>query len=145
AIADTTPDHTIHLGDIYYAGDAESVESEFPGRASRPDLRAIPWPPGSRGSFALNGNHEMYAKGERLLVVVRGRLPDPRAADPPAGHPLALSEPLSALNSADVSPLTRQTSRASDVSRSEPAPVCRIRQSSPRCRKPVLRTSEART
>ncbi len=48
------PDVTIHLGDIYYSGRVEEVNSWFLG----PDdwYRA-------RRSFALNGNHEMYSGG----------------------------------------------------------------------------------
>jgi len=48
-----SPDITVHLGDVYYAGSSgEEV-------ANMADL----WPLGSWGSFALNSNHEMYPGG----------------------------------------------------------------------------------
>jgi predicted phosphodiesterase len=48
----TTPEYTIHLGDVYYSG-TESEESRFVDR----------WPAGTNGAFALNSNHEMYSGG----------------------------------------------------------------------------------
>ena len=56
ALADLKPDHTIHLGDIYYAGAENEVRNKF----------LALWPAGtspSAPSFALNGNHEMYSGG----------------------------------------------------------------------------------
>lgn len=50
------PHYTIHLGDVYYVGDSSEVEENCLGKIVR-------WPVGSVGSFALNGNHEMYARG----------------------------------------------------------------------------------
>jgi hypothetical protein len=47
------PDITIHLGDVYYAGTAEE------GASNLIDL----WPKGSKASFTLNSNHEMYSGG----------------------------------------------------------------------------------
>ena len=58
------PDYTIHLGDIYYVGDAAETRENFlgaPGEGSR--FAPCAWPLGSRGSFALLGNHEMYSRG----------------------------------------------------------------------------------
>jgi hypothetical protein len=55
-IADHQPDYTIHLGDTYYVGAPHEVENNF----IRP---GSPWIRGSTGSFALLGNHEMYARG----------------------------------------------------------------------------------
>jgi hypothetical protein len=51
-----TPDYTIHLGDVYYAGtggflDSDEEVSNFVNN----------WPSGSKGSFMLNSNHEMYS------------------------------------------------------------------------------------
>jgi hypothetical protein len=48
------PDYTIHLGDVYYAGTS--------GEESRKLMKF--WPLGSKGSFALNSNHEMYSGGD---------------------------------------------------------------------------------
>src|SRR2546426_2837359 len=56
------PHYTIHLGDVYYVGDREEVDENCLGTAP-PDGAAVTWPLGSNGSFALNGNHEMYANG----------------------------------------------------------------------------------
>jgi hypothetical protein len=47
------PDYTIHLGDVYYAGTNAEEVSNF----------IVTWPTGSRGSFTLNSNHEMYSGG----------------------------------------------------------------------------------
>jgi hypothetical protein len=49
------PDITIHLGDIYYSGQADEVNEYFLGEDD--------WYRASR-SFALNANHEMYSGGE---------------------------------------------------------------------------------
>jgi hypothetical protein len=50
------PDYTIHIGDTYYVGAPHEVENNFTSPGS-------PWPRGKSGSFALLGNHEMYARG----------------------------------------------------------------------------------
>jgi hypothetical protein len=57
------PDFTIHLGDIYYVGDDPEIAGNCFGE-SRNGLEGVVWPHGSQGSFALNGNHEMYANGK---------------------------------------------------------------------------------
>lgn len=51
------PDYTIHLGDIYYAGTEKEIDENMLGGITK-------WPLGSKGSFALNANHEMYARGK---------------------------------------------------------------------------------
>jgi hypothetical protein len=51
AISDQSPDYTIHLGDVYYAGTKSEEEDK---------LISI-WPAGSKGAFTLNSNHEMYS------------------------------------------------------------------------------------
>lgn len=58
------PHYAIHLGDVYYVGDPVEVAENFLGIPS-PSGHYIPcrWPRGSLGSFALNGNHEMYSLG----------------------------------------------------------------------------------
>jgi len=63
-IAAFEPHYSIHLGDVYYVGDQDEVNENFLGKKN-PNNNFAPclWPPGSRGSFALNGNHEMYALG----------------------------------------------------------------------------------
>jgi hypothetical protein len=58
------PHYTIHLGDVYYVGAKSEVEENCLG-ANPPNNAFTPctWPAGSVGSFALTGNHEMYALG----------------------------------------------------------------------------------
>jgi hypothetical protein len=58
------PHYSLHLGDVYYVGDRDEVNENFLG-INNPANGYQPcyWPPGSRGAFALNGNHEMYALG----------------------------------------------------------------------------------
>jgi hypothetical protein len=51
-----TPDYTIHLGDVYYAGTGGFLDSDEEV-ANFIDN----WPSGSKGSFMLNSNHEMYS------------------------------------------------------------------------------------
>jgi Calcineurin-like phosphoesterase len=58
------PHYSIHLGDVYYVGGPHEVDENFlgiknPWNGYDPCL----WPNGTHGSFALNGNHEMYARG----------------------------------------------------------------------------------
>ena len=55
------PDVTIHLGDVYYSGTAREYQDYFLG----PD----DWPRGAQGTYALNGNHEMYSGGEGYFGV----------------------------------------------------------------------------
>ncbi len=63
-IAEIDPHYTIHLGDIYYVGDDDEVNENCLGKAEPGGtIRPVRWPVGSVGSFALNGNHEMYANG----------------------------------------------------------------------------------
>ncbi|WP_121356042.1 metallophosphoesterase family protein [Flavisolibacter nicotianae] len=50
------PQFTIHIGDTYYVGEPKEIAANFLGENS-------PWIRGSKGSFALLGNHEMYARG----------------------------------------------------------------------------------
>jgi Calcineurin-like phosphoesterase len=64
-MADFKPHYTIHLGDVYYMGDfAEVNEHCLNTRVAKYPYRTVAWPRGSVGSFALNGNHEMYANGK---------------------------------------------------------------------------------
>jgi len=52
-IPSLNPDYTIHLGDVYYAGTSGEETGNF----------LTMWPQGSKGSFTLNSNHEMYSGG----------------------------------------------------------------------------------
>lgn len=57
------PDYTIHLGDVYYVGDEKEAEENFIGVPTDSSFAPVQWPVGRKGSFALPGNHEMYANG----------------------------------------------------------------------------------
>lgn len=68
---DSEPHYTIHLGDVYYVGGAPEVNENFLGiRNSSNDYVPVTWPVGKIGSFALNGNHEMYANGTGYFEMV---------------------------------------------------------------------------
>jgi len=62
------PDYTIHLGDVYFVGDTPEIEENCLGK-SRNGYQGVKWPHGSLGSFAMNGNHEMYGGGEAYFKV----------------------------------------------------------------------------
>jgi hypothetical protein len=67
------PDFTIHLGDVYYVGDKDEIEENCLGQAAN-GYTGVVWPKGTQGSFALNGNHEMYANGKPYFQVFRKEL-----------------------------------------------------------------------
>jgi hypothetical protein len=54
------PDITIHLGDVYYAGTGDQEQH----------LLVKLWPAGSKGSFALNSNHEMYSGAKPYFEAI---------------------------------------------------------------------------
>lgn len=73
AMAARQPHFTVHLGDVYYVGAAAEVRATLLGERTdrcQPTL----WPHGSAGSFALNGNHEMYARGRAYFDLLLPRL-----------------------------------------------------------------------
>lgn len=76
------PHFTIHVGDTYYVGAPHEVVSNFLEEGA-------PWPRGSAGSFAVLGNHEMYAKGdaffEKLMPAIGLRREDGSYAGQKAG------------------------------------------------------------
>jgi Calcineurin-like phosphoesterase len=65
-VADCTdqfaPDFTVHLGDVYYVGDVTEIRENYLGEQTS-SYTPVKWPMGRKGSFALSGNHEMYARG----------------------------------------------------------------------------------
>ena len=69
------PHFTLHIGDVYYVGDPIEVNENCLG-IQNPVNSYDPaaWPIGSLGSFAMNGNHEMYANGIGLFDVFLPRL-----------------------------------------------------------------------
>ena len=69
------PHFTIHIGDVYYVGDPPSVNENCLGiRNPNNNYDPVRWPLGTVGSFALNGNHEMYANGGGYFDVFLPRL-----------------------------------------------------------------------
>lgn len=54
------PDYTIHVGDTYFVGAPPEIYSNFVEDGS-------PWVRGQLGSFAVLGNHEMYARGDAFF------------------------------------------------------------------------------
>jgi hypothetical protein len=73
AMKKSEPDFTIHLGDVYYVGDDNEVRENFLGEKTSP-YKPVKWVMGSKGSFALNGNHEMYAEGNGYWRMVLPRM-----------------------------------------------------------------------
>ena len=69
----SNPDFTIHLGDVYYVGDEPEIGENFLGRSAN-GFDGVSFPHGSQGSFALNGNHEMYANGKPYFTTLLGGL-----------------------------------------------------------------------
>ncbi len=64
-LEDCNADLTVHLGDVYYIGDKASIGEnclDIPNPAN--NYLPVKWPIGTMGSFALLGNHEMYATGQ---------------------------------------------------------------------------------
>jgi Calcineurin-like phosphoesterase len=59
------PDIVIHLGDVYYVGDAESERAHL--------IDAFPY--GRLASYALNSNHEMYSGGTGYFEQLLDRAP----------------------------------------------------------------------
>ena len=69
------PHFTIHLGDVYYIGDATEINENCLGTKNpNNNYDPVTWPIGNRGSFALNGNHEMYANGSGYFDVLLPKL-----------------------------------------------------------------------
>jgi predicted phosphodiesterase len=73
AMEKSDPDFTIHLGDVYYVGDSNEVRENFLGEKTSP-YAPVRWPMGAKGSFALNGNHEMYADGNGYWKMALPRM-----------------------------------------------------------------------
>jgi Calcineurin-like phosphoesterase len=76
------PDITIHLGDVYYVGDETEIDENFLGKKTSP-YEPVEWPMGAKGSFALSGNHEMYARGMGYFSSILPRMG--LSAQPAAG------------------------------------------------------------
>lgn len=73
AITESQPHFAIHLGDVYYVGDDSEVRSTCLGENAC-QYDPTKWPTGSMGTFALNGNHEMYARGTAYFDTLLPKL-----------------------------------------------------------------------
>jgi hypothetical protein len=62
SMVSNNPELTIHLGDIYYVGLPSDVAENCLG-VNTGEYFGVLWKHGSKGSLALNGNHEMYSGG----------------------------------------------------------------------------------
>jgi hypothetical protein len=67
------PEFTIHLGDVYFVGDGTEIKENFLGEKTSA-YAPVKWPMGTKGSFALTGNHEMYAHGQGYFRYVLPRM-----------------------------------------------------------------------
>jgi hypothetical protein len=73
------PELTIHLGDVYYVGTEREIQANCLG--GDPSNPGVAWRHGSKGSFALNGNHEMYSGGTPYFDVFLPTLGIPTSQD----------------------------------------------------------------
>jgi hypothetical protein len=80
SMASTNPELTIHLGDIYYVGTESEVRQNCFGEDT-PAYKGVLWKMGTKGSFALNGNHEMYSGGNGYFEDFLPKLGIPSSQD----------------------------------------------------------------
>ena len=76
-IADQAADYTIHLGDVYYVGDGRSIDENCRNKRQNNGYDPVLWPTGKLGSFAMNGNHEAYARDKHYFEWIRSDLRQP--------------------------------------------------------------------
>jgi len=82
-----SPHYTLHLGDVYYMGEAREIGENCLGTPAN-NYAGVRWPKGLLGSFALMGNHEMYSGGKgyfttflnELGILSSGKVTDPQSA-----------------------------------------------------------------
>jgi hypothetical protein len=74
------PELTIHLGDVYYVGEHSEVQENCLGQDTNL-YKGVFWRKGSKGSFALNGNHEMYSGGHAYFEEFLPTLGIPSSQD----------------------------------------------------------------
>lgn len=74
SITSENPDYTI-LGDVYYVGDKLEIEENCLNQPlPNNDYTPVSWPRNGQGSFALNGNHEMYCGGSPYFTLFLSQL-----------------------------------------------------------------------
>lgn len=64
-IAKNNPEYTVNMGDLYLVGSPDEAKAHGLGiKAENATYnKAVEWLPGRLGSFWIEGNHEMYARG----------------------------------------------------------------------------------
>lgn len=62
-VSNFSADYTIHLGDVYTVGAPAQIESNALGIPPPNCKNGVKFPDGKRGTFAINGNHEMFSRG----------------------------------------------------------------------------------
>lgn len=81
----SSPHCTVHLGDVYYMGEAGEISENCLGQPTA-RYTGVDWPTGSLASFALMGNHEMYSGGQAYYQTFLKELgllnPDKSVKDP---------------------------------------------------------------
>lgn len=73
------PEHFIHLGDVYYAGEEDDEISER-------FLDVLPKPVALKSRWGLNGNHEMYGGGHGYFGKALGKLGPVGGTGQPASY-----------------------------------------------------------
>ena len=73
-------EYTIHLGDVYYVGDEASIAGNCRGIKQPNGYDPVKWQAGTVGSFALNGNHEAYARDCAYFRWIQGDDPQPHSS-----------------------------------------------------------------
>lgn len=68
-----SPHYTLHLGDVYYMGEAAEIAENCLGKSTK-KYSGVWWHRGSLGSFALMGNHEMYSGGQAYFKTFLTKL-----------------------------------------------------------------------
>jgi hypothetical protein len=79
SMVSNNPELTIHLGDVYYVGTDKEIQENCLGVTG--SYQGVFWRRGSKGSFALNGNHEMYSGGSPYFNVFLPTLGIPTSRD----------------------------------------------------------------
>ncbi len=79
SMVSTNPELTVHLGDVYYVGTAQEIQENCLGVNG--EYQGVVWRHGTKGSFALNGNHEMYSGGSPYFDVFLPTLGIPASQD----------------------------------------------------------------
>jgi Calcineurin-like phosphoesterase len=72
-VREFSPDFTVHLGDVYFVGGPAEIKENYLGEKTSP-YDPVRWPVGKMGSFALSGNHEMYARGRGYYEEILPRM-----------------------------------------------------------------------